>query len=661
MNENENKRLKPHVDYNYYEDNSEEEDLILNKVIDNKLKYKNFGKNELYVDSKLREELLKYYKTSNIVNYDINKHISCDNISKNSNDDSSLIGPEIPLDFETVSNKKSVENLDESNSATNKTVEVYDSYSKIPIDYNLSFIHSKSKSITSLDIDKQGLLLISSSLEGSLNYWEYSSLTRIPKPTRSITINEEMPITGIEFNASSGYILVSSTDTQAKIYRRDGTYEVQCYKGDLYLQDLSLTKGHTLPVTDGHFNPTDKHLFATCSRDSTIRLWDMNSNVIGIKKELKQSVIIKSFKNKNSSNYGRVSVTACCYNIYGNLIAGGLNNKSIQIFDTRKKHFFSPDIFIKNAHTDNDGISCIKLLSDNNTLISRGYDDCINIWDVRYIKDNKDNMLYSINNLYSNEEKVSFSLLDNDDILMVPVNYKQSESKLLFFDLDNMVKNNNKKITNLITNYIPIKEVEVCKDNIISCIWSKRNNQIALGTSEGIIHNFFNVDKNLISDFQEDKANDNYNQLDDFINTKDSKLLDNNKDYNNKNTVKYKGIINSLFKISKKKQIDDTKLAQPIITSEDGNPIFENDNFDYKAILEKLVPDNENSIYKVNRPLQGPGSIGYKGPSMFSGVANALYKNIYEEEDPIELLKKFENCKKDGKWVDNAYKSKLIY
>ena len=69
-------------------------------------------------------------------------------------------------------------------------------------------------------------------------------------------------------------------------------------KGDMYLRDLLYTKGHSYEVTDGTFHPNKENICLTSSKDSTIRIWDLNTWPFGIEQELPCKNILK-FKAKN--------------------------------------------------------------------------------------------------------------------------------------------------------------------------------------------------------------------------------------------------------------------------------------------------------------------------------------------------------------------------
>ena len=53
-------------------------------------------------------------------------------------------------------------------------------------------------------------------------------------------------------------------------------------KGDMYISDMSNTKGHVAALTDGQWNPKANNIFMTSSMDSTVRLWDLESKTVGV-------------------------------------------------------------------------------------------------------------------------------------------------------------------------------------------------------------------------------------------------------------------------------------------------------------------------------------------------------------------------------------------
>lgn len=62
----------------------------------------------------------------------------------------------------------------------------------------------------------------------------------------------------------------------------------------MYIRDTYNTKGHVSSMTDGMWHPTAKTKFMTCSIDGTIRLWDIESKLMGVDQQLMQEKVTKA-------------------------------------------------------------------------------------------------------------------------------------------------------------------------------------------------------------------------------------------------------------------------------------------------------------------------------------------------------------------------------
>ena len=79
----------------------------------------------------------------------------------------------------------------------------------------------------------------------------------------------------IAHSTSGDRFIVATGSAQPKIYDRDGNEIIKFVKGDMYLRDLSNTKGHTMEVTDCAWHPNQKDTVLTSSLDGSLRLWDL--------------------------------------------------------------------------------------------------------------------------------------------------------------------------------------------------------------------------------------------------------------------------------------------------------------------------------------------------------------------------------------------------
>ncbi len=73
------------------------------------------------------------------------------------------------------------------------------------------------------------------------------------------------------------------------------TARAEFVRGDMYLTDMSHTKGHIAALSRAVWHPVDAHTFMTSAADSTVRIWDANDTS-------KQKTLIK-LKGKNATSF----------------------------------------------------------------------------------------------------------------------------------------------------------------------------------------------------------------------------------------------------------------------------------------------------------------------------------------------------------------------
>ena len=68
--------------------------------------------------------------------------------------------------------------------------------------------------------------------------------------------------------------MVALSNAQPLLYDREGRLLAKFIRGDMYLRDLSHTKGHTMEVKCSCWHPTEKDLVMTGSV-TALRLWNL--------------------------------------------------------------------------------------------------------------------------------------------------------------------------------------------------------------------------------------------------------------------------------------------------------------------------------------------------------------------------------------------------
>lgn len=460
----------------------------------------------------------------------------------------------------------------------------------IPITHVVELVHSHEKSLNSLDIDRAGNRLVTGSFDGTVKIWDFTSMTRRPAAFQTIDAGMDFPVLSVSWAPSGGFFLAATGDCQAKVYDRDGNLEIGCLKGDNYLHDIGNTKGHTYPLTDGKWHPFERNLFITSGRDSTVRIWDIYSKPMGIDQEIMQTSILRAKTHKNH----KIPVNCCNYSPDGNFIVGGVNDGSLQLW-SRKGSYWKPDIYMPTAHLPNSEITSVLFSEDNLKFFSRADDNTLKMWDIR--RPNK--ALHVWDDIPCFSTKTGIALSPDESMIMTGTCVKKGH------------ENSSIQIYSTY-NYEKIKELKICTNSITAMTWNAKLNQIAVGTTDGACRMFFNPE------------------------------------------MSKNGIVNSIYKKAKTREVDDFEYAKPIITPL-VLPIFDETNFDRKTYLEMIKPE-EGPAHKAELPLQGPGSKMARPTSVTQHIMTNLHRKIYEEGDAREVLLKFADKDSQGEWVDSAYR-----
>jgi len=265
-----------------------------------------------------------------------------------------------------------------------------DADDEFPVSHEL-ILKTHERAITTITVDPSGSRLISGSNDCTVKLHDFASMTPTtlrafksvdPTVTKAASNSETHPVHHVEFNPiSPGQLLVVSATPQAKILSRDGEVLTEFIKGDMYLRDMHNTKGHVSEITTGTWHPTDKNLCVTAGTDSTLRIWDVN-----MKRAQKEVIVHKS---RVAGSAGRTRMTAV---VWGSPVQGGNNilvgaalDGSIVMWSGEGPHT-RPAAEIRDAHKRDTWTGGIDISADGRTVVTRGGDDTIKLWDTRKFK-----------------------------------------------------------------------------------------------------------------------------------------------------------------------------------------------------------------------------------------------------------------------------------
>jgi WD40 repeat protein len=327
--------------------------------------------------------------------------------------------------------------------------------------YNFPITHEVSmkgheKAISALCFDRSGARILSGSYDYTVKMWDFGGMNVNMQSFRSLEPHEGHQVRHVEYSISGDSFLAVTGSAQPKIYTRDGIEICQFPRGDMYIMDQKQTKGHTNMATNGHWHPNDRNKCITSSIDGTIRLWDINN-------------VTKNLEVVKLRGAPRgIGISACTFTHDGKLIAGAATDGSIHLYKVGTK--LTDDKILKNAHQNGSETSCLTFLSDNVTLISRGGDHTVKLFDIRSFRA----PTFTYENL-NNDYSMTDVILSPDEKYIVTGTSSQfvgDKGTLVF-----MNRTENKIISN-----IPMSD-----KSVIRCCWHPILNQIAVGCSDAII------------------------------------------------------------------------------------------------------------------------------------------------------------------------------
>ncbi len=261
---------------------------------------------------------------------------------------------------------------------------------EFPISHEL-ILKTHERSVTTITVDPSGSRLITGSTDCTIKFHDFASMTPTtlrafksvdPTATKASGNSETHPVHHVEFNPlSPSHVLVVSATPQAKIFSRDGEVLTEFVKGDMYLRDMHNTKGHISEITTGAWHPTDKNLCATAGTDSTLRIWDTTTQ------RSQRDVIVH--KSRAAGSAGRTRMTAVAWGSPAQggsslLVAAALDGSLVMWGGNGP--FTRPAAEVREAHKRDTWTSGIAISADGRTVVSRGGDDFIKLWDTRKFK-----------------------------------------------------------------------------------------------------------------------------------------------------------------------------------------------------------------------------------------------------------------------------------
>jgi WD40 repeat protein len=342
----------------------------------------------------------------------------------------------------------------------------------IPVSHSVN-ITSSSKTISSVSLDPSNTRLMCGSVDNGLRCYNFSGMDSSHKPFRDVIPDDGSPIVCLDGGSVLGKgdkILVCTSSAQPRVLDRDAK-ELKCFvKGDVYITDVTKTKGHTAAVTGGMWDPKEKDRAMTCGMDGSVRLWKLDGKTL-----FGKLICDQVFRVRNKRGV-RAPCTAASFDKEGAVVVFGTQCGSVQSFSTSAFHVNTPVNCDHDAHTST--ITCIKFSPDNSFFATRSMDSTVNLYSFAAFSKPGKNCppLKTIRGIETSYEFANLCFSPDSSMLLAGtcVNPKKSEASFLhFYPTSKETTEPIASIASLPSISTPVVE------------WAPKINQIITGSSDG--------------------------------------------------------------------------------------------------------------------------------------------------------------------------------
>jgi len=316
--------------------------------------------------------------------------------------------------------------------------------------------------------------MITGSYDFTCQFWDFAGMNEKLLPFRNITPNDNHMVRDVRYSKTGSHFLAVTASARPKLYDRDGHELLHFIKGDMYIKDLTHTKGHIMDCTGGCWHPKQDNIVLTWARDGTVRLWDINGvSFEGTLRKCVQTVKTRITKAGRQQG-GRLHITAAAMSRDGKGLVVGCNNSSLQIYDA--KGSMKRGRIVENAHEP--GCCITSITYDNNSLYyySRAKDHTLRVWDKRKYK----KPVKVIRDLPNHHELTDVIVSPDGKYVVTGTSILEGSAEFgstVFIDAKTMTE---------------VLRIPTSASSIVRVQWHPKINQVFSGCSNGEVVGFYN-------------------------------------------------------------------------------------------------------------------------------------------------------------------------
>mmetsp|Transcript_112833 Transcript_112833/g.224477 ORF Transcript_112833/g.224477 Transcript_112833/m.224477 type:complete len:736 (+) Transcript_112833:67-2274(+) len=357
----------------------------------------------------------------------------------------------------------------------------------IPVSHEVS-IAAHEKAVTALSLDPRGSRMVTGSMDGCMKFYDFAGMNEEKQAFRWLEPVDGHMVQAVSFSTTGGLLLAVCSDSHARVYDRDGSSKpVQStVKGDMYVRDMTHTKGHTQMLTSGVWHPLHQEQWVTSSLDGTLRLWDLNATPVGMDQVLPSVHVLKTLDKRNvcigggSGRTGGLHPTCCVLSpTDGKKIVGGCSDGSLQLF-FEKARYQKPDKILRTAHAAPvSDATFIREGNQTNLLASRSLDNTMKVWDLRMFSDQR-GPVKCFDGLPHEHEKIGLCASPDGKHLVTAIAPKRGamgDASILIYDAKNFSLKRN---------------IRLEKKAAVRFLWPQELNQLVVSTSSGDVVMLYN-------------------------------------------------------------------------------------------------------------------------------------------------------------------------